>query len=243
MIERVDPHDHGNLDTRLDPCRRPEPNRPTAGLRSPRCPEVERIAKHDGRISLRVHGIEFARDRRRRVALRPGANAARARPHHMPEIERLVGGTGSGRARTDAASAVPAVPRSLAGIAGARRKSKPSTPRCCRDPIYGQVPAFAGGDRGILDLLAVDRTGRLVVIELKASADLHLPLQALDYWIRVKWHLDRGEFSASRLLSGHRVAARARRGSCWSRRHSIFIQLRRPFWVFSHPTSMWSESG
>ena len=24
------------------------------------------------------------------------------------------------------------------------------------DPIYGQVPAFAGGERGILDLLAVD---------------------------------------------------------------------------------------
>ncbi len=63
-------------------------------------------------------------------------------------------------------------------------------------PVYGQVPAFAGGDRGILDLLAVDRAGRLAVVELKATADLHLPLQALDYWIRVKWHLDRGEFAA-----------------------------------------------
>ena len=29
----------------------------------------------------------------------------------------------------------------------------------------------------------------------KAAADLQLPMQALDYWIRVKWHLDRGEFS------------------------------------------------
>jgi hypothetical protein len=55
-----------------------------------------------------------------------------------------------------------------------------------RDPIYGQVPAFAGGERGILDLLAVDHTGRLTVVELKACADLHLPLQALDYWLRVK---------------------------------------------------------
>ena len=26
-------------------------------------------------------------------------------------------------------------------------------------PIYGQVPAFAAADRGILDLLAVDRAG------------------------------------------------------------------------------------
>jgi hypothetical protein len=63
-----------------------------------------------------------------------------------------------------------------------------------REPVYGQVPAFAAGDRGILDLLAVDYTGRLAVVELKATADLQLPLQALDYWIRVKWHLDRGEF-------------------------------------------------
>jgi hypothetical protein len=69
-------------------------------------------------------------------------------------------------------------------------------------PIYGQVPAFAGGDRGILDLLAVDRSGRLAIVELKATADLHLPLQALDYWVRVKWHLDRGEFPAQGYFPG-----------------------------------------
>ena len=40
------------------------------------------------------------------------------------------------------------------------------------------------------------------MLELKASADLHLPLQALDYWIRVKWHLDRGEFSACGYFPG-----------------------------------------
>ena len=40
----------------------------------------------------------------------------------------------------------------------------------------------------------MDHSGRLAILELKATADLHLPLQALDYWIRVKWHLDRGEF-------------------------------------------------
>ena len=63
------------------------------------------------------------------------------------------------------------------------------------DPVYGQVPALAAGDRGIIDLLAAGRDGRLAVLELKASADIHLPLQALDYWVRVKWHLDRGEFT------------------------------------------------
>ena len=54
------------------------------------------------------------------------------------------------------------------------------------DQLYSQVPALSSGDRGLLDLLTLDRTGRLVVIELKADEDLHLPLQALDYWIRVR---------------------------------------------------------
>jgi hypothetical protein len=54
--------------------------------------------------------------------------------------------------------------------------------------IYTQVPAFAASDRGMLDLLGVDRDGRLAVIELKADEDLHLVLQGLDYWVRVRWH-------------------------------------------------------
>lgn len=54
------------------------------------------------------------------------------------------------------------------------------------DLIYSQVPALSSGDRGMLDLLTLDRNGRLAVIELKADEDLHLPLQALDYWIRVR---------------------------------------------------------
>jgi hypothetical protein len=54
------------------------------------------------------------------------------------------------------------------------------------DLLCSQVPALSAGDRGMLDLLTLDRTGRLTVIELKADEDLHLPLQALDYWIRVR---------------------------------------------------------
>jgi hypothetical protein len=54
------------------------------------------------------------------------------------------------------------------------------------DLLYTQVPALSTGDRGMLDLLTLDRSGRLAVIELKADEDLHLPLQALDYWIRVR---------------------------------------------------------
>jgi hypothetical protein len=54
------------------------------------------------------------------------------------------------------------------------------------DLLYAQVPALSTGSRGLLDLLTLDREGRLVVLELKADEDLHLPLQALDYWIRVR---------------------------------------------------------
>jgi len=52
----------------------------------------------------------------------------------------------------------------------------------------------AGRERGVIDLLGVTRSGRLAVMELKVAADPNLPLQALDYWMRVKWHLERGEF-------------------------------------------------
>ncbi len=72
-------------------------------------------------------------------------------------------------------------------------------------PIYGQVPAFAAADRGVLDLLAVDDRGRLAVIELKASEDVHLPLQALDYWMRVQWHLERREFRANGYFPGREL--------------------------------------
>jgi hypothetical protein len=54
------------------------------------------------------------------------------------------------------------------------------------DMLYTQVPALSVGDRGLLDMLTLDRKGRLAVIELKADEDLHLPVQALDYWLRVR---------------------------------------------------------
>jgi hypothetical protein len=54
--------------------------------------------------------------------------------------------------------------------------------------VYTQVPAFAAGDRAMLDLLTISHDGRLAVIELKAAEDPQLALQGLDYWVRVRWH-------------------------------------------------------
>ena len=78
-------------------------------------------------------------------------------------------------------------------------------------PVYGQVAQFAGGNRGIIDLLAVDHFGRLAVIELKVDQDIHLPLQALDYWMRIKWHLDRAEIAESGYFTGFPLGTRAPR--------------------------------
>jgi hypothetical protein len=66
-------------------------------------------------------------------------------------------------------------------------------------PVYSQVPAFASASRTLLDLLTVThrgtRQGRLAVLELKADDDLHLPLQALDYWARVRQLHREGELA------------------------------------------------
>ena len=208
----IDPRDYGNLDTRLEPCRRAGPDAGEGWESLAAQPGVERVTLHDGRISLRVRGLEFAELSPARPALRIAANATLPRASQAAEIARLAWRDRprpiARRPRTVCIRSTASLPRR-----GSNRRCAPhiqtvdAALRC--DPVYGQVPAMAGGDRGVLDLLAVDHTGRLAVIELKASADLHLPLQALDYWIRVKWHLDRGEFSAVRLFPRRRAAAGA----------------------------------
>jgi hypothetical protein len=70
------------------------------------------------------------------------------------------------------------------------------------DLLYSQVPALSNAERGMLDLLTLDGNGRLHVIEVKADEDLHLPMQALDYWIRVRaLNDDRQPIAGSRPLS------------------------------------------
>ena len=61
--------------------------------------------------------------------------------------------------------------------------------------VYAQVFAGVGGHHGILDLLTVTRFGRLAIIELKANEHIHLPLQAADYWLRVRQQLQKGEIT------------------------------------------------
>ncbi|MEZ5361970.1 MAG: hypothetical protein R2748_06380 [Bryobacterales bacterium] len=79
------------------------------------------------------------------------------------------------------------------------------------ESIYSGVPAVAGRDRGILDLLAMDVDGSLLVVELKATEDIHLPMQSLDYWIRVRTLAREGAFAAKGYFPGRTVSADAPR--------------------------------
>ncbi|HWB83607.1 MAG TPA: hypothetical protein VG675_05680 [Bryobacteraceae bacterium] len=203
FISGIDPRDHGNLATRLEPCRRPGPLYDAAWQRITRLPGVEQVPRHDGSVSLRVRGIEFGELRGAELQFGLGTRRP-AREEHLAEIERLV--EELDRARSPHAShhdhpLYRQYPEAWLE-SEARAHVEVLDASLLAAPLYGQVPAFAGGERGVLDLLAAGRFGRLTVIELKASTDLHLPLQALDYWIRVKWHVDRGEFRASGYFPG-----------------------------------------
>jgi hypothetical protein len=73
--------------------------------------------------------------------------------------------------------------------------------------LYAQVPAISAGDRGIMDLLGITRGARLVVIELKASEDVHLVMQAIDYWLRVRHHQEQQDFPRYGYFPGANISS------------------------------------
>jgi hypothetical protein len=69
-------------------------------------------------------------------------------------------------------------------------------------PLHAQFRTARGGKLGIrpIDLLALRRDGRLVVIELKVSEDREHVLQGADYWRRVEAHRRRGHITKAKLF-------------------------------------------
>lgn len=206
QLAAIDPQDCGNLDTRLEPCTRPQPGRAHPWTAITTHPAVESVPRHDGRTSLRVRGIEFALLEGRDLlwGLNHAAQRKPASERHLPEITRLIDEIDRARSAAPECRDHPLYRQFPEAWLESMTRTRIEIvdPTLRPDPIYGQVPAFAGGERGVLDLLAVDHRGRVAVVELKASADIHLPLQALDYWLRVAWHLERGEFSAHGYFPG-----------------------------------------
>ncbi len=178
----LDPSNYGNVATQLE--MRRTPSELPAGIQ-----HAETVALTDGTLSLRVNGLEFARykDGKLGNGREPMSfSEARAIAANLYALRNAQAPRGTLVYQQNPEAWLEAAVRSHLSVIDASLVA---------EPVYGQVPAIAGQDRTILDLLAVDGHGRLAVLELKASQDLHLPLQALDYWLRVKWHLDRGEFS------------------------------------------------
>ena len=79
-------------------------------------------------------------------------------------------------------------------------------PELSSDFVYPQVPAFSGSERGVIDILTATRTGRLAVLELKLDEQINLPMQGLDYWLRVKWLADRKQFGEYGYFPGVELA-------------------------------------
>ena len=213
----VDPRDYTNLATRLEPFREPlagcsaEVRAWVARLTQEEA--VEPRPRPDGSVSLAVRGIEFARTSGDALLFgldhphAAGLHAAGGE-WHVREAEQIA--QGIARFRRDGEDRrhplFAAHPEAWLE-AQVRQSIEALDATLLPERLYSQAPHMAGGDRGIVDLLAVDRHGRLAVLEIKASQDIHLPLQALDYWMRVKWHLDRGEFTAQGYFPGIAVSS------------------------------------
>jgi hypothetical protein len=148
-------------------------------------------------VGLLLHGLEFARvrhgfagnsfGRQNEVTFGAGANETPLMPESEPLCRELFARLFMSR-HPDGVHTDPLFRMQPEHWLEARLRASISDllPGLRGEMLYSQVPALSAGDRGMLDLLTLDRNGRLAVIELKADEDLHLPLQALDYWIRVR---------------------------------------------------------
>src|SRR5579875_213929 len=203
MAGEVDARDLGNIETRVSSQFRAVELQPELAALVSRlaaksgvacCPEI------DGRISIRFRGLEFAhlRDDRSWLGIET-RQELRGNWHRIDEFaDRLLS--------LQSAAELPQFSEKHFEAA-VRRNLERIDPELLPEPVHGQVLTFAAGARETLDLLAITRTGQLAILELKTAEDLQLPLQALDYWTRIRWHLERGELDA--LFPGRLLARTA----------------------------------
>ena len=209
-LRGVDPRDHGNLSSELPVCLPPETPEGEAGrlfealLREP---GVAVTPRPDGTLTLHVAGLTVGEAGRRRVSFGL-ARQTPLRRGNLAEALRLIRETAAAR-RPDAADrnhALYSLYPELWLEASIRADPRALDPTFRQQPWYSRTPATLGGDRGVLDLLGMDHSGRLVVLELKTEEELRLPMQALDYWMRVERRRERGDFTARGFFPGLPVA-------------------------------------
>lgn len=214
-LTAVDPHDWGALASELPAWREPASLAPAVERRLARFlaqVELELVPRPDGSQSLRVRGLELGRVMRGSIAF--GLDRLETLTDRgVDDALRLV------REVLRLRSADPPDPsgplyrtRPERWLESQVRRSLPALDSTLAPgPIYSGVPTRLGAEHGVVDLLAQDRDGRLVALELKAEEDIELPLQALDYWLRVERHLERGDFGASGYFRGRPIASHSPR--------------------------------
>lgn len=150
------------------------------------------------RVAFRIRGLEFAHldlGRRPRLTFGLGMTTVLRTEadwgHLQDTVEQILAGQ-SPPVRGGNARYAPQPERWLESLL--LRDIRAIDARLDPRFVYPQVPAFLGSDRGMIDILGVTREGRLVILELKVSEDIELPMQGLDYWLRVCWHHLRNEF-------------------------------------------------
>jgi hypothetical protein len=205
-VNTWDERDFGNLLTELLPCRpAAEPLEPVATWVREllQIPGVEAVAGTDGLLSLRVRGLSFARAGAGVMTCGLGAQrpmTAQGLPQAVM-LARELSRFRSAGALDRLSPLYRKYPESWIE-SQVRQDVRVVDPTLRAEPVYTHPLSVAGADRGIIDLLACDGRGRLVVIELKATEDIHLPLQGLDYWMRARWHLEHGDFRARGFFPG-----------------------------------------
>lgn len=199
----IDPFDVGNVDSWL--AQRREAEEILAAASS----FFDRVRRHTheaiqahvvpgtGHLELRYRGLPFARWQPDAIFFGIGDPRQLLSTSRQPEFEKLLKQLEihrSGMADNTTHALYRAQPeRWLESMVAA----DPTRVDARFDPrfVYSQVPALSIGDRGVMDLVGVTRDGRLVVLELKAQEDIQMTLQAVDYWLRVRWHHERQDFS------------------------------------------------
>ncbi len=223
-VREIDCADAGNIETRLVRCADAATTRERFKASIERvqqlAPEAEVTVVTPGEIAFRLHGLEFARAR-----MAMSGTSFRAR-------EELVFGAGASETVVSDGNAgrFAAFIRVVKHARQAHGDGTDPLRRACPERwlesvvthdvaalderldatcVYSQVPAFSASDRAMIDVLAATTEQRLAVLELKADEDIHLPLQGLDYWARVRWHQQRGEFTKFGYFPGRELSTQA----------------------------------
>jgi len=209
-IERIDRHSLGNLATFLVPHREAEalldrarPDLDSLLAQAP--PAISlRPAPLSREVLLRFRGLPFARWEDGRVLFGVKEPQQELKPSSQRAFRALVGDLETHRHPLTGDTRHPLYRAQPERWLESLVSEDISRIDVALDPrfVYSQVFASAGGDHGIIDLLGVTRSGRLAILELKATENIHLPVQAADYWLRVRHHLEQGDFPRHGYFSG-----------------------------------------